>query len=621
MFRLRLKTRRGKLDLGELHTLRAWFARYSHKHRRRLALAMVTAIGVVAAQVAAPWPIKVIFDHILMPSGKVRHNWLNDTLARFAPSPFTTLGWVCAAILLIAILDALFSYARDMLLGTVGQSIVGEVREDLFKHLQTLPPSEFEKRSTGGLLSRLTGDIQMLRQMLVDAMVTAGQSGLLILAMAVAMLWLNSTLALLALAVVPLTMWASYGIARQIRQASAKAREKESQVAAVAHDVLGAMSIVQAFNRERIEYDKLKRENRSTLRAGLRTKKLESKLYRMVSLSSALAMCLILYIGVRDVLASRMTPGDLLVFVTYLRSVNRPIRDAAKLTGQLAKSSACAARIAEIFAIRPAIRNRPDALELRDPRGELSFENVRFEYEPGRPALTDVSLALRSGERIAIVGRTGAGKSTLVKLLLRFYDPADGVVRFDGHDLRELSTESLRRNIGWVHQDTLLFGMTVAENIALGRPDAEAALIRDVARRVRADEFIEKLPAGYHTVLGQGGVTLSGGQRQRLALARALLREPRVLLLDEPATGLDGVTRRVVEESWMSPANRATTIVICHRLHDMGRFDCVVFMDAGCIAAAGSHAELLKTSDAYAALVAAGEQAESILRLPERDAC
>ncbi len=618
MLRLRFKTRRGRLDLNELHSVRGWFSKYARKHRGTLALAMLASLGVVAVQIAAPWPIKVIFDNIL--AKHARPSWLSAALEHVAHTPTQSLLWVCGAILLLAVLDACFSYARDILLGGAGQAVVGQIREDLFKHLQTLPPAEFEKRSTGGLLTRLTGDIQMLRQMLVDAMVTAGQSALLVAAMIVAMFWMNATLTLIAAAVLPITMFASWRISRKIREAAAKSREKESHVASVAHDVLGAIATVQAFNRERIEYERLKRENRSAVRAGLRTTKLESKLYRIVSLSTAAAVCAILFVGVREVLLGRMTPGELLVFVSYLRAINKPVREVAKLTGQLAKSTACGQRIAELFAIHPAIADAPDAIELRDARGEIRFDGVTFAYLADRPALAGVDLHIRGGERVAIVGRTGAGKSTLIKLLLRFHDPAGGRVCVDGHDLRGVTTESLRRSIGWVHQDTVLFGMTVRENIALGRPDADDDAIRDVARRVCADEFIRHMPRGYDTVLGQSGTTLSGGQRQRLALARALLREPRILLLDEPATGLDARTRRIVEEAWMSPANRATTIVICHRLQDMQRFDRVVAIDGGRVVGAAPHGELLRTCDAYAALVAAAEE-QPIIPLPERSAC
>jgi ABC-type multidrug transport system fused ATPase/permease subunit len=619
MKRLTIKTARGRLDPSAARSIWSRFSRYTRPHTVMLLTALLASVGVILVQVASPWPIKVIFDHVL--SDKMHSSWIARVLPREAYAPTVILAWVCGAIMLLAVLDAALTFVRDVLLAQTGQKVVGKIRQDLFRHLQKLPPSEFEKRQTGALMMRLTGDIQLLRQMLVNAVITAGQSFLTIAAMLIAMFLLNRTLALLALASFPITAWASWRISRQIRTATKKAREKESEVASIAHDVLGAMSVVQAFNREQVEQKRFARQNRSSIRAGVKTTRLESRLYRIVSLASAAAMCLILYFGVRSVLAPNgMTPGDLLVFIAYLRAVNKPMRNVAKLTGRVAKATACGERIAELFNIRPAIVSKPDAVELILGRGRITFSDVSFEYEAGKPALTDVSLDVQPGERVAVVGHTGAGKSTLINLLLRFYDPTEGSVQVDGFDLRDVSTDSLRRGIGWVHQDTVLFGMSVADNIAFGRPDANESLIRSVARRVCADEFIERLPQKYDTVLGRAGTTISGGERQRIALARAMLREPRILLLDEPATGLDGVTRAVVEEAWMSHANKATTLVICHRLQRMERFDRVLVMSGGRLIASGPHEWLLSECHEYASMVAAGSDDARILQLRESTA-
>ena len=601
MFRWKIKTRRGKLDLGEARSVWARFRKYTRAQSWGLLGALAGALGVIAMQVAAPWPIKVIFDYVL--SNKMAGSWI----ARILPdSPTAALAWVCAAVLLFAVGDAFFSYVRDVLLARSGQRVVGRLRHDLFAHLQTLSPPDLSAHHTGTLLMRLTGDVQMLRQMLINAVVNAGENCLLIAAMIVAMFWLNPVLALLGICTIPLTFWAGWRISRQIRKATTQQRERESEIASIAQDVLGALTVVQAFNREPVEQKRFARQNRSSIRAGVKTTRLEAKLNRIVSLAAATTLCAILYVGVRSVLSGAMTAGDLLVFISYLKAVHKPMRKFAKLAGQVAKATACGGRIAEIFDIRPSIQDLPKAVALSDVKGEIAFDGVTFCYDENAPALRDVSLTIRPGERIAMVGHTGAGKSTLVKLLLRFYDPSDGVVRVDGKDIREVVLASLRARVGWVHQDTLLFGMSVAENIALGDPDAEIEAIRDVAQRVEAAEFIDELADGYDTVLGQGGFTLSGGQRQRLALARALLRKPAILLLDEPATGLDEQTRRSVEESWMAPANRATTIVICHRMRDMHRFDRILVLNHGQIVEDGPHDTLMRESGDYASLVALG---------------
>jgi len=604
MLNWKIKTKRGKLEVHRVWTVWARFATYVRPHRWKLLGALMGTLGAVAMQVLTPWPIKVIFDYIL--SDKMGESWIARSLDQLTSSPIAALGWVCGAILLFAVLDAVFSHMRDVLLAQTGQRVVGKIRQDLFAHLQALPPSAFDRRQTGDLLMRLTGDIQMLRQMLVNAIINAGQSMLVIVAMIAAMFWLNPILAGLGLATLPIALYATWRTSRQIRKATDKQRENESFVATLAHDVLGAIAIVQAFNREEIEHKRFSRNNRSAIRAGVRTTRLESKLYRIISIASAVGMCVILYAGVRSVLSGRMTAGDLLVFVAYLRGMQKPMRNLAKLASQVAKATSCGQRVAELFAIQPSVCDLPRARRLESVRGDIALEGVSFKYEEGPWALSDVSLRIRAGECVAVVGHTGAGKTTLAKLLLRFHDPQSGMVRVDGADLRDVTLESLRQQIGWVHQDTMLFGMSIRDNIALGRPDASDEDVRDVACSTLASEFIEALPDGYDTLLGQDGATLSGGQRQRLALARALLRRAPILILDEPVTGLDAKTRNLVEEAWMAPADHATTLVICHRLQDMARFDRIVVLSQGAISEVGTHQELLSAGSGYAGLYAAG---------------
>lgn len=610
-----IKTRRGRLDLNEAATVWRRFRRYTRRHVGTLALAILASLGATVMVLLMPWPIKIVFDYVL--SDTMRGTWLADLLDRVAGTPMNALTWACGAIIVMAVLDGLFNYWRDVLLAQTGQRIVGRLRQDVFKHLQTLPPSEFERRRTGDLLTRLTGDILMMRQMLTDALVTFGQGVLMILGLTIAMFCLSVTLGLITLIAVPMTAWATVRISKQIRLATRQAREKESAVANIAHDVISAMPIIQAFNRETVEKERFARFNRSTIRAGVRTTKLESRLYRTVAISSALAMCAILFVGVRSVVAGEMTAGDLLVFIAYLRALSKPMRRISKVTGQIAKATTCGQRLVEILNIQPLVQDAPEAVELPPVEGAISFDRVNFAYPDGRRVLHEVQLQITAGERVAIVGHSGAGKSTLIKLLLRFYDPTSGRLLVDGVDLRCVTRQSLRRQIGWVHQDTVLFGLTVAENIALAKGDASPQEIAEVARRVQADRFIDSMPDGYDTLLGQSALTLSGGERQRLALARALLHKPRILLLDEPATGLDAVTRRIVSETWMAAENQATTIVICHRLYEMERFDRVIMFDQGRLIAAVPHHELLRQCPDYAQAYDADRMEADSAAVPE----
>lgn len=595
-----ITTRRGKLNISAARSVWQRFRPYLSRHYGALALAGIAALGATAAQLVTPWTIKVIFDYIL--ADNMSGTWLGGVLDGLTTSPAGALGWVAVAIMALAVVDSVCTYSRDVLLAKTGQEIVGKLRQNLFNHLQKLGPTELDRHRTGDLLMRLTGDTLMLRQMLTGTMVTLGEAVVLMTAMVAAMFWIDAHLALVAISITPVAWWATWRISKRIRQATRQQREKESAAATVAHDVLSSMPVIQAFTRERTERDRFGRYNRSTVRAGVKTTRLEATLYRVIALTSAATLCAILYLGVRAVLDGRMTAGDLLVFLAYLRGLTRPMRRMSKVSGQMAKATACGERVAELLDMKPAVRNRRSAYALPEGPGVIEFQSVSFAYESGgRAALDDVSLRISHGERIAIVGQSGAGKSTLVKLLMRFHDPSGGRILIDGHPVCDVTLESLRQRIGWVEQQTVLFGLTVAENISLGRGDATGEMIEQAARRVEAHRFIERLPQGYETVLGQGGQTLSGGERQRLALARALLREPAILLLDEPATGLDARTRRIVTDTWMSAENRATTLVICHRFHDMHRFDRVMYLKDGRVVAIAPHEQLLRESEDYAA--------------------
>ncbi len=595
-----LKTNRGKLDLGEMAIVRRRFIKYVKPHWKALLISFLATIGAVAANIAAPWPIKLVFDLVL--GDAMASSTIGLWFARLVDTKTGALAIICGLILVIAIAEACFAYFRDVLLAKTGQDVVGRIRQDLFRHMQKLSPDVFESRRTGDLLMRLTGDIRMLRQMMVNAWITAGENVLTIVTIAAVMFWLNPLLAAVALCAIPLIGWSTARISKRIRHVTKSQREKESFIASIAHEVLGAMMVVQAFNREKVEAQRFARQNRSSIRAGVRATRLEAKLFRIVSLSTATGLCAVLFLGVRSVLDGAMTPGDLLLFVAYVRAVNKPLRKLSKLASQTAKATTCGMRIVEILRIPPAIKDAPDAVATGELRGDIELANVSFAYPDGTPALSEVSVRIGAGERVAVVGRSGAGKSTLMKLLLRFYDADEGSVRFDGKDIRGYMVASLRDQIAIVQQDTVLFGLTISENIALGCDGADKEEIRAAAKAVGAHSFIRSLPEKYETRLSEKGTTLSGGQRQRIALARALLRRSPILLLDEPITGLDAASAERAESSWMVEETARTTVVICHDLSAMERFDRVFVLDRGRLIDTGTHELLVERCAVYGEL-------------------
>lgn len=594
------KTRRGKLDLREVDVVRRRFARYVRPYWKSLALALAATLGAVAMQLASPWPLGFIFDIVLadeMPATRA-----GAWFSRNAPDTGSALMVICAFVVLIAIGEACFCYLRDVITAQTGQSVVGKIRQSLFRHMQRLSPDVFETRRAGDLLVRLTGDIQMLRQMMVNAWITAGENILRIVLTIAIMFWLNPLLAAVSTATLPLVFWSTVRISRRIRHAADSQRAKEGVIASIAHEVLGAITLVQAFNREKIEQERFARQNRSSIRAGVRATRLEAKLFRIISLSSALGLCVVLYIGVNSVLTGVMSSGELLIFIGYLRAMNKPLRKLSKLASQTAKATTCGMRVAEILQIPPAVTDAPDAAVAKDIRGAIELDEVSFTYPDGTPALSKVSLKVAAGQRVAVVGPSGAGKSTLMKLLLRFYDPASGRILMDGTDIRGFTLTSLRDQIAVVQQDTVLFGLTVAENIALGCDEIDKSAVRKAAKAVGAHEFIKSLPDGYDTALAERGATLSGGQRQRIALARAMMRQSPILILDEPVTGLDAQAAQSAEATWMTNGSRRTTFVICHDLTAMERFDKVVVLDQGRVIDAGAHDELAERCEVYVSL-------------------
>ena len=568
------------------------FRPYLHRNRYLIGGSTIAVFAEVALRLLEPWPLKFIFDAVLVP-----HLPQNapTSLGWFGGMDRTTVLLICAAsVFLITCLRAAAEYANTVGFALVGNRVLTEVRGDLYRHLQCLSLSYHTKARGGDLIVRVIGDIGMLRDIAVTALLPMLGNVLILVGMVTFMFVLNWQLALMTTVTIPLFWLSTLHNTRKIRAVVAKQRKRESAMAATAGESIGAIKTVQALSLEDRFSDSFGGQNTKSLKEGVQASRLAARLERTVDVLAALATALVLWRGAQLVMGSAITPGDLIVFLRYLQQAFRPVRDFAKYSGRLAKATAAADRVMDVLEREPDVKDLPGAADAPRLRGAVRFENVTFLYEPGRPALQDVNLDVAPGEQVAIVGPSGGGKTTLANLLLRLYDPTNGRVLIDGRDVREYTLKSLRGQIGVVLQDSLLFAASLRENIAYGAVDVTEEQILAGARLANAHEFIEALPDGYETVVGERGVTLSGGQRQRIAIARAAVRDSRLLILDEPATGLDEVNAAAVIDAIERLARGRTTFSITHDLQLAARADVILVLDHGRIVERGTHHELMR---------------------------
>lgn len=585
---------------GVLRRFRTFLA----AQRRTLILAVAASVGYTLAILLEPWTMQIIFDGVLLQDPVVIFaldisGWLNGDRMKLL-----MLG--AGAVLVLAAVRGQLYYNQRVLTATSGIDVVMAIRRQLFEHMQSLSLDYHHRARTGDLMMRMTGDIVMLREMVVAALVTIFTQGLVLISILAIMLYLNVRLTLIAAAVCPLLLVILSVFRLRLVAAARKQRKREGQLASAAHEGLDSVHLVQAYTAEKHEAARFKQLNKRSLQSGVRVTRVEAQLNRAVQIALAVGICLFLWLGSQDVIAGRLTPGQLLVFVAYLRGLYRPLRDISKLTQRMAKASACGDRVIEVLDEVPTIQDPPVPKILKRVRGEISLRGVTLQYRRGAAALRGIDLEVNRREHVALVGPTGSGKTSILSLIPRFYDPNEGEVRIDGVDVREIRLRSLRRQISLLPQSAVVTGATIRENIAYGaigtkRNQPEDEDIRAAARAANADEFILALPKGYDTVVGERGSTLSGGQRQRIAIARALLRRAPILLLDEPTTGLDPISGQAVLEALRTLTRKRTTLVVAHHLSTILQADRIVFLEAGRILEQGSHEDLLRQGDRYAA--------------------
>ena len=570
-------------------------------NRRSVLLAALSLIGVVLADVVAPWPLKVIFDHILL--NKPLPGELGFLQPLLDLGAWPALLMAAAAIALVALASGGLSYLQVYTSAQVGHRITWRLRGELFSHLQRLSLVHHQSSRTGELITKVAGDTNLLRDLYSDWALTFVRHGLTMLAMLATMFWMNWLLALVVSVTLPPLLIVMLLLNRRVKQTAREQRKHEGRMATRLNEVLSSIALVQAFGRHHFEEDRFREEIAANYESGMRSTRTTGAIVKAIAVISAAGTAITVLVGAREVLAGQLTPGELLVFITYVTSLYKPVRDLGRLSAKVSRASVSAQRVSEMLDIDADRVDAPDAIELVNPDGDIVFEDVCFAYDPARPILNGLTLHIAAGERVAVVGPSGAGKSTLVNLLLRLYEPASGRILIDGQDIRRYTHESLARVIGAVPQDNVLFGVSVRENIAYGCPDAPLALVEEAARSAQAHGFIMDLPQGYDTDLGERGATLSGGQRQRLCLARALVKAPSILVMDEPTASVDAVSARQIHDTITRAQRGRTVIVIAHDLADMNRYDRVLVMTDGRLVEQGTHDALMRSRGAYLALV------------------
>ncbi|WAC65594.1 ABC transporter ATP-binding protein [Agrococcus sp. SL85] len=588
MSRPRILRRRGATGPSPLRRTLAIARPHLAEHRWLLLGGLGAMLLVVALRVAEPWPVKLVIDAVSASLGAD-----GGAIAGHPPATLELLLSCGLLVLGLVLLRALMQFVSTVAFALAGSRVATSIRSRLFAHLQRLSARYHARAPQGDTVQRLVGDIGRLQEVAVTAGLPLVGDLLTLVALAVVMAVLDPVLALVVLAASLGFLLLSRGGTGRITAAARRTRRGEGRIADLAAETLGAIRVVHAYGLEGARGETFERGNRRVLGQGVEAKRLAAALERGTDVIVGLAFAVVLVVGGLRVVDGAITPGDLVLFTTYLKLSLRPIRDLAKHTGRIARALASGERVADLLDEPAEIVDRPGALRLGRARGAVSLDGVRVRDGHGRPLLDGLSLAVEPGSRVCIVGPSGAGKSTLVGLLTRATDPESGVVRLDGLDVRDATLESLRANVAVVLQEAVLFRGTVRENIRLGRRGATDEEVEEAARRALAHDFIAALPEGYDTELGTRGETLSGGQRQRIAIARALLRDAPVVVLDEPTTGLDPRAAAAVSASIRSLTERRTTIAISHDPVALRGADRVLWLEDGRIVEDGRPEELL----------------------------
>jgi ABC-type multidrug transport system fused ATPase/permease subunit len=581
-------------------------------YRARLAIVFVAMLVEIGTSLAAPWPLKLVIDDAL---GNHHLPYWLDWAHEYGGFGKHTLGvalFAGAATLAIALVGAISSYVDNYYTTSVGQWVANDLRLRVYEHLHRLSLRYYDHAKIGALVSTITSDVATIQDFASSSTLDIVIDLITIVFMVGLMFWLDWDFTLIAVALTPVLLAFVFHFKKAVKEATRAVRARQSEVLSIVQRGLGSIRVTKAFGRQDLEMAHLEAASRATVAAALRARQIKSLMSPVVSIVVALCTAIVLWKGTSLIIAGTMTAGALTVYLAYLKQFFKPVKDLASMTSTIAQTTVALERIETILSADEVIKERPDAVDPGRVKGGITFDRVSFGYSKDEPVLHEVSFAIEPGQVVGIVGPTGSGKSTVLSLLPRFYDPLFGHVRIDGINIADYKLASLRSQIGFVLQDTMLFPGTIRDNIAYGRPEASDDDIIAAANVANADEFISRMPLGYETMVGERGDTLSGGQRQRIAIARAVIRNSPILVLDEPTAALDTESEQLVIEALRRLMKGRTVIMIAHRLNTLVDADKIIVLKDGVVAEEGSHQSLIARGGVFAKLHRAQHAADPI---------
>lgn len=582
-------------------SLITWAIGLSRPYRKLVLVILVAMLVETLIGLAVPWPLKIIIDNVVghhpLPGSL---QWMNYFFP--AENKMQLAAVAAVSFIVIIAIGSFAGYLDNYYNEKVAQYVANDLRRKMYHHLQHLSLSYYDSHQTGKLLSTITADVSTIQDFASSTLLTILVDGLTIAGMIGIMFYLNSDFTLVALGVAPFLLFFVARFKKVMKKATREVRKDQSNMLVVIQKGLESIRAVNAFGRQDFEEDRLKKVSQETVDAALKARRVKSALSPIVAVTVAACTAFVLWRGADLVIKGSMTVGALTVFLWYMSKFFSPVQDLAKMTSTIAQTTVALERIQAILDTGSITPEKQNAIEPGKVKGEIVFENVCFAYDKESPIISDFNLSITCGQRIGICGPTGSGKSTIVSLIARFYDPSSGRVLIDGTDISDFTLDGLRRQLGFVLQDTVLFYGSVTENIAYGRPDATQEEIIEAAKLANAHEFIAKMPHGYDTLVGERGVTLSGGQRQRIGIARALVRNSPILILDEPTSAIDSESEKVVMKALEKLMIGRTVITIAHRLNTIRDCDQIVVLNGGLIEEKGTHEELMEKGQIYAEL-------------------